>query len=120
MDEMGIRRMRKNVFLNIINNNPYEEGHIGSKIETFPEKDREFIYNVIASTQGDYFKDIIEEKMKKSPEDFEIGMPEVQPNCDFSCRGTTRKILRNVYGPGISSAILERPSWSGCNFRDNI
>jgi hypothetical protein len=95
MDEMGIRRIRENVFMNIVSDAIYniEETPYPSEIidlikEMKPSQEKDqALQEFKMPKRFHYMKECIEKDLKEDSTNFELGDPEEEIPCDFSCRG---------------------------------
>ena len=103
MDEMGIKRMNKEVY---------------GAIRSIGYEDEDFIKILAESdkAQKNIFKDEITEMMQARPDYFEMGKPESSIECDESCRGTLKVISREQWSEGVSCTTTTRPD--KCLYKD--
>jgi len=64
-----------------------------------------------------FMKELIEMDLKEDPTNFEFGDPEEEIPCDFSCRGVTKLISKNV-GEEVTICSFQRNFH--CRFKEDL
>ena len=103
MGELGIARMNKGVY----------EGLDGIRITS---GDDDMTDDELLETYRELFESELREIMPLRPDYFELGNPEMEIQCDESCRGTEKVLSVEQHGPGVSCTLTTRPD--KCLYKD--
>lgn len=105
MDRLGIKRVHYDVY---------------SDIMSIGYDDKEYIEKLANSddAQIEEYEFLLEREIDEHPEYFEFGEPELEVECDESCRGTQKLISRDDTGGGVWQSVIVTTRPEKCLYKD--